>query len=157
MALVRWRDRELEPVDTFHWLQEQINDLFADFPRWPTTRGLFERTISPAVDVIEGPDRYTVECELPGMDQKDIDVSIAGGVLTVKGEKKGQQESKGGKVYRKESWEGSFQRTLSLPQNVDSGKVEASYKHGVLQIVLPKSESARAKRIPLKTKALKSS
>ena len=141
----------------FDWLQEQFNDLFADFPRWPTTRGLFERTISPAVDVIEGPDRFTVECELPGMDQKDIDVSIAGGVLTVKGEKKGQQQSQGGKVYRKESWEGSFQRTLSLPQNVDSGKVEASYKDGVLQIVLPKSESARAKRIPLKTKALKSS
>lgn len=107
--------------------------------------------------MIEGPERYTVECELPGMDQKNIEVSVAGGVLTIKGEKKGQQESKGGKVYRKESWEGSFQRTLSLPRNVDSGKVEASYKDGVLQVVLPKSESAKAKRIPLQTKALKSS
>jgi HSP20 family protein len=152
MALVRWRDRELEPGDTFNWLQEQINDLFEDFPPWPSTRGLFERTISPAVDVIEGPDSYTVECELPGMDQKDIDVSVASGVLTIKGVKKGGAESKGAKVYRKETWEGSFQRTLSLPQNLETDKVEASYKEGVLRIILPKSESAKAKRIELKTK-----
>jgi HSP20 family protein len=152
MALVRWRDRELEPSDTFNWLQEQINDLFEDFPRWPSTSGLFERRISPAVDVIEGPDSYTVECELPGMDQKDIDVSVASGVLTIKGVKKGGAETKGAKVYRKETWEGSFQRTLSLPQNLEADKIEASYKEGVLRIVLPKSESAKAKRIELKTK-----
>lgn len=152
MALVRWKDRELEPVATFDWLQEQINDLFEDFGRWPTTKGLFDRTISPAVDVIEGPDRYTVECELPGMTQKDIDVSIASGVLTIKGEKKGQHEDKGGKVYREETWEGSFQRTLSLPRNVDADKVEASYNDGVLRISVPKSEAAKAKRIALKAK-----
>jgi HSP20 family protein len=151
MALVRWRDRELEPVDTFDWLQEQINDLFEDFPRLPSTRGLFDRTASPALDVVEGPDSYTVECELPGMEEKDIDVSMASGVLTIKGEKKGQSERKGARVYRKETWEGSFQRTVSLPQNVDSGKVEASYRDGVLRIVLPKSDSARAKRIQLKS------
>jgi HSP20 family protein len=150
MALVRWTDRELEPVDTFDWLQGQINDLFEDFPRLPSTRGLFDRTVSPAIDVVEGPDSYTVECELPGMEEKDIDVSIASGVLTIKGEKKGQSERKGARVYRKETWEGSFQRTIALPQNIEGGKVEASYKDGVLRVVLPKSESARAKKIELK-------
>jgi HSP20 family protein len=150
MALVRWRGRELEPVDTFDWLQEQINELFEDFPHLPTSRGLFDRSISPAVDVIEGPDRYTVECELPGMDQKDIDVSIASGVITIKGEKKVHEETRGRKVYRKETWEGHFQRTLALPRDVDAGKVEASYVDGVLRIVAPKSESARTKRIELK-------
>jgi len=152
MALVRWRNRDLEPVGTFDRLQEQINELFEDFPLWPTTHGLFDQAVSPAMDVIESPDGYSLECELPGMDQKDIDVSIASGVLTIKGEKKNEQESKGRRIYRKETWEGSFQRTLSLPQNVDADKVDASYKDGVLRISLPKTETAKPKRIELKAK-----
>jgi HSP20 family protein len=116
--------------------------LFEEFPRWPATRGLFDRAVSPAVDVIENPDGYTVECELPGMDQEDIDVSISSGVLTIKGEKKGRRESNGRKIYREETWEGSLQRTLSLPQNVEEEKVEASYKDGVLRINLAKKETA---------------
>lgn len=55
---------------SFDWLQEQVNDLFEDFPLRPATRGLFDRAVSPAMDVIENPDAYTAECELPGMDQK---------------------------------------------------------------------------------------
>jgi len=89
-------------------------------------RGLFDRTISPAIDVVEHPDRFTVECDLPGIEQKDIDISIATGVLTIKGEKKGEKVSEKAKVYRKETWEGSFQRTISLPATVDSDKVEAT-------------------------------
>jgi HSP20 family protein len=151
MALVRWVDRDLEPVDTFDWLQEQINELFQESPRWMPSRGLFERTISPAMDVIESGDSYTVECELPGMSQKDIDVSVAAGVLTIKGEKKGSHSSNNNRIYRKETWEGSFQRTLALPQDVDADKVDASYREGVLRIVLPKKESAKPKRIELKS------
>ena len=150
MALVRWRDRELDSGDTLDWLQDQVNDLFQGFPQLPLARGLFDRAISPPVDVIEAPDRYVVECELPGMDQKDIDVSIASGVLTIKGEKKGPAAAKDKKVYRDETWQGSFQKTLSLPQNVEPDKVEAGYAEGVLRITVPKSEQAKAKRIALK-------
>jgi HSP20 family protein len=151
MALIRWYDRNLEPLGTFDWLQRQINDLF-DFPRFPETQGLFDRRVSPAIDVVEHPDRFTVECDLPGIDQKDIDISIASGVLTIKGEKKSEQKSETGKVYKKETWEGNFQRTISLPSVVDADRVEASFSNGVLKIQLPKREEAKAKRIELKAK-----
>jgi HSP20 family protein len=151
MALIRWRDKDLEPVGTFDWLQQQINDLF-DFPRFPEMQGLFDRRISPAVNVMEHPDRFTVECDLPGIDQKDIDLSIASGVLTIKGEKKGEKVSEKAKVYRKETWEGSFQRTVALPATVDADKVEATYRDGVLVIELPKKEEAKTRKIELKAK-----
>ena len=151
MALIRWRDRDLEPVGTFDWLQRQINDLF-DYPRFPEMQGLFDRTISPAVDVVEHPDRFTVECDLPGIDQKDIDLSIGAGVLTIKGEKKDEKVADKTKVYRKETWEGSFQRTISLPTTVDADKVEATYRDGVLRVILPKRDEAKTRRIALKSK-----
>jgi len=151
MALIRWRDRDLEPAGTFDWLQQQINDLF-EFPRFPEMQGLFDRRMSPAVDVVEHPDRFTVECDLPGIDQKDIELSIASGVLTIKGEKKGEKVNDKAKVYRKETWEGSFQRTVALPATVDADKVEATYRDGVLEIELPKKEEAKTRKIELKAK-----
>jgi len=151
MALIRWRDRDLEPAGSFDWLQQQINDLF-EFPRFPEMQGLFDRRMSPAVDVVEHPDRFTVECDLPGIDQKDIELSIASGVLTIKGEKKGEKVNDKAKVYRKETWEGSFQRTVALPVTVDADKVEATYRDGVLEIELPKKEEAKTRKIELKAK-----
>ena len=151
MALIRWNDRDLEPLGTFDWLQQQINDLF-DFPRFPETQGLFDRRVSPAIDVIEHPDSFTVECDLPGIDQKDIDINIASGVLTIKGEKKTEQKTDDRRVYKKETWEGNFQRTISLPSVVEADKAEASFSNGVLKITLPKREEAQAKRIELKAK-----
>jgi HSP20 family protein len=151
MALVRWYDRDLEPVGTFDWLQRQINELF-DFPRFPESQGLFDRRVSPAIDVVEHADRFTVECDLPGIDQKDIDISIASGVLTIRGEKKTEKKSEKSKVYKKETWEGSFQKTVSLPTGVDADKVEATFTDGVLKITLPKREEAKTKKIELKAK-----
>jgi HSP20 family protein len=150
MALIRWRDRDLEPVGTFDWLQQQINDLF-EFPRFPEMQGLFDRRISPAVDVVEYPDHFRVECDLPGLDMKDIDLSIGSGVLTIKGEKKEERVSDKAKVYRKETWEGGFQRTVALPVTVDAEKVEATYRDGVLVIRLPKKEEAKTRKIELKS------
>jgi HSP20 family protein len=149
MALVRWYDRDLEPLSTFDRLQRQINDLF-DFPRFPEIQGVFDRRVSPAIDVIEHPDSFTVQCDLPGIDQKDIDISIASGVLTIKGEKRSEQKTEKRKVYKQETWEGSFQRTLSLPTVVNADKVQARFADGVLTIELPKREEAKTKRIELK-------
>jgi HSP20 family protein len=151
MALIRWYDRDLEPASTFDWLQRQINDLF-QFPRFPEVQGIFDRRVSPAVDVVEHPDHFLVECDLPGIDQKDIDITVAAGVLTIKGEKKQEKRSEKAKVFRKETWEGSFQRTISLPATVDAEKVEASYRDGVLRVHLPKREEAKTRRIALKSK-----
>jgi HSP20 family protein len=81
---------------------------------------------------------------------KDLDLSIANNVLTIKGQKKDERESKDAKVYRQESWAGSFQRTLSLPNTVDPEKIEAVMKDGVLTVVLPKKEEVKPKQITVK-------
>lgn len=152
MALIRWKNRDLDdPWTGLRNLQNEINDLF-DLDRFPVERGLFDRSVSPAIDVVEGEQDFTVTCELPGLEQKDIDVLIASNVLTIKGEKKSEQEQKKGKYYRKESWSGSFQRTLSLPVSVDSEKTRAQLKDGILVITLPKKEEAKPKQISVNIK-----
>ena len=151
MAIIRWRDNVWDPADEMQRIQSSINDLF-DFPRFPTRRGLFDRAMSPAVDVTENDDGYAVSCDLPGVKQKDISISIASNVLTIKGEKKEELKKEGRKIFRKETWEGSFQRTISLPAEVDSSKVEAELKDGVLTITLPKREEVKPRQIELKVK-----
>lgn len=152
MALVKWKKRDVyDPWAGLKSLQNEINDLF-DFDRFSTVNGLFDRNFSPAIDVIEGNDAYTVVCELPGIDQKDIDVSIASNVLTIKGEKHEEKEDKDRKFYKKESWSGSFQRTLPLPASVAADKVKAEMKDGMLSIVLPKKEEDIPKQISVKVK-----
>ena len=152
MAIIKWKNRDLyDPWNDFRSLQSEINNLF-ELDRFPTSTGIFDRSVSPAIDVIENEHEYTVNCEIPGMEQKDIDVSIASNVLTIKGEKKTEQESKDGKYYKKETWSGSFQRTLPLPGSVDSGKISAKLKDGVLTVLLPKKEEAKPKQISVNVK-----
>jgi HSP20 family protein len=138
-------------LDEIERLQSRINDLF-DYPSYPARRGLFDRAMSPPIDVTENDDGYTVTCDLPGVDKKNINLSIASNVLTIKGEKKEESLKEGRKVFRKETWEGSFQRTISLPAEVDNTKVEAEVKDGVLKIRLPKREEVKPKQIELKVK-----
>jgi HSP20 family protein len=151
MALIRWYDRDLGSTEPFDWLQRQINELF-DLPRSSGSQGVFDRTASPLLDVIELPDSFVVECDLPGIDKNDLDISITGEVLTIKGEKHLKPFSDKSKVYKKETWEGGFQRTISLPAGVEPGKVDATYKDGVLRIDIPKKEEAKARHIELKSK-----
>jgi len=152
MAIIRWKDRDMyDPWGDFKKLQNEINSLF-DFDRFPATTGLFDRSFSPALDVIENSQDFTVKCELPGLDQKDIDVSIASNVLTIKGQKKDEREEKKGKYYKKESWSGSFQRTLPLPASIENDKIQAEFKEGILTITLPKKEEARTKQIAVNIK-----
>jgi len=152
MAIVRWKDRDLlDPWSELRNIQEEINALF-DLDRFPSATGLFDRSVSPAVDVVEGTNDITVTCELPGLEQKEIDVSITSNVLTIKGEKKNEREEKHGKYYRKESRSGSFQRTLPLPATVDADKVGAELKDGILTITLPKKEEAKPKQIEVTIK-----
>ncbi|MBN1524064.1 MAG: Hsp20/alpha crystallin family protein [Spirochaetales bacterium] len=132
-------------------LQESINDLF-EIDRSPNSMGLFDRNVSPAADVVENENEFTVTCELPGIDQKDIDVSITSNVLTIKGEKKDSHEEKKGKFYKKETWSGSFQRTIALPVDVEKDNISAELKDGMLVITLPKKEESKPKQISVNIK-----
>ena len=107
------------------------------------------RVFSPAVDVTETENEVLVKAELPGMDQKDIEVSLVGDVLTIKGEKKEEKEEKGENVHRIERSYGSFSRSFSLPCEVKSEAVEAKFKDGVLSLKLPKAEISKKKSIKI--------
>lgn len=150
MSLVKWEDKDLyDPWGDLKSLQDEINDLF-EVDRFPATTGLFDRSLSPALDVIEGDQDFTVRCELPGIEKKDLDVTIASNVLTIKGEKKEKTEEEKGDYFKKETWSGSFQRTVSLPNSADSEKLSAELKDGILTIKLPKKEEAKPKQISVK-------
>jgi len=151
MDLIRWSGSLADPLREFETLQDEINRLFAT-TRWPENRGLYDRAYSPAVDVTETADAYEVLCDLPGMDIKDVDLSVADNVLTVKGEKRKQEKKPDTAVFKEELSSGSFQRTISFPLPVDADKVDAVLKDGVLRIRLPKREEGKPKQITVKAR-----
>jgi HSP20 family protein len=102
------------------------------------------------VDVAETTDKIVVKAEIPGMDSKDIDISLSGDVLTIKGEKKTEREEKEENYHLVERSYGSFARSLRLPVGVEGDKIEASYKQGVLIVTCPKKEEVKAKPIEIK-------
>ena len=104
----------------------------------------------PAVDVYEDKDKITVRAELPGMKQPDIQLSVESNTLTISGERKREEERQQGDTFRSERFYGRFQRSLTLPQPVDSGNIKATYKDGVLTVICPKSEEAKRKQIEVK-------
>lgn len=111
----------------------------------PTMPGL------PAVEMEEDDTEVRVRAELPGLEKDDFKVELTGDRLTIRGEKKNTREEKSGNIHHSEVSYGAFSRSLTLPAEVDPGKVEANYKNGVLAIRLPKTEHARAKPIEIKT------
>ena len=106
---------------------------------------------SPTVDIKEDDDNYLIKADVPGVDQKDIDVRLDNGILSISGEKKEEKESgKGTKSHRTERFYGSFTRRFTLPTAIKVDKVDASYKDGVLSLKIPKSEEAKPKAIDIK-------
>jgi HSP20 family protein len=143
-----------EEDNPFYALQKDINavfdNFFRDFDLLPQRFG-FEG-FSPKVDVVESDKEIKISAELPGMDEKDIEVSVNKEAVTIKGEKKAEKEDKGKDYYRMERSYGAFSRTIALPVEVNIDKVEAKFSKGILSIVLPKAESAlkETKRIAIK-------
>lgn len=150
----------------FESLHEQAERLFDDFGRgWrfpimrPLTGGepLWRRATGwsavPAVDIVEHDKEYEITAELPGMDESNIDVSFSNGMLTLKGEKKEEKEEKKKDYYYSERRYGSFQRSFPVPEGVDTDKIEASFKKGVLTLTLPKSAEAQKKQKKIAVKA----
>jgi HSP20 family protein len=142
----------------FYSLQSQMNSLFDDFftgfngmPRALATGGF--GAFSPSVDVKESDKDFTVRAELPGVEEKDIEVTVTNDAVTIKGEKKEEKEDKGKNYYYMERSYGSFNRIIHLATETESGKAEASFKNGVLNITIPKSLAAKAKgtKVPIKS------
>ncbi|MEM7816784.1 MAG: Hsp20/alpha crystallin family protein [Candidatus Aenigmatarchaeota archaeon] len=152
MALIRWRGREWDPFKELLDLQKEISNFFdASFETLPTKISQ-EATWLPSLDISEDKNNLIIKVDVPGVKQDDIDISISGDVLTIKGERKKEEETKDKNYYRRERFYGVFSRSLTLPNYVDTNKVEANYKDGVLEIVLPKTESAKPKQIKVKVK-----
>ena len=105
---------------------------------------------TPAVDLFEEKDDIVVKAEIPGMDKDNINVNLSDHTLTIKGEKKKEEEVKEENYYRSERSYGSFVRTLELPKDVHADKVKATFKNGVLEVRMPKTEEAKAKEIKVK-------
>ncbi len=104
----------------------------------------------PTVDLYEDRDQLVVKAELPGMRKEDIDISLHGDVLTLSGERKEEKTTGEAQTYRAERFLGKFQRTFTLPSTVDTNKVQASYKDGILTVTLPKAEEAKPKQIEVR-------
>jgi HSP20 family protein len=116
--------------------------------RWMRTEGL--EVAAPVVDLFEEKDDIVVKAELPGIDKENIEVNLADHTLTIKGEKKKEEEVKEENYYRSERSYGSFVRTLELPKDVHADKTKANFKNGILEIRLPKTEDAKAKEVKVK-------
>ena len=109
-----------------------------------------EKSWVPAFDITENDNEYVVTAELPGIDPKDLDVTLSEGILTVKGEKKQEKEEKEKGYHRVERRFGSFQRSFRIPGKVEANKVDANYKDGILKLTLPKAEGSETKKIEVK-------
>jgi HSP20 family protein len=144
--------------DALTALQTQMNRLFDRFfegfdwePFGKTELSAAGTALMPKVDVSETGEAIHVTAELPGMKEDDIDVTLSDGNLVIRGEKKAEKEDKQKNYHRIERSYGSFQRSIPLPAEVDDKKVDASFKNGVLNIVLPKTgPSKTGKKIPVK-------
>jgi HSP20 family protein len=149
MAIVRW-----EPFRDLVSLQERMNRLFDESFRGLGRFGAEDDwslggTWAPAVDIYEHEGNIVLKAELPGVDGKDVDVRVENNVLTLRGERKLDQEVKRENYHRIERSYGSFTRSFTLPTVVDTSNIKAEYKDGVLRVTLPKREEAKPRQIQI--------
>ncbi len=141
----------LTPWTGLTTLKKEMDRLFdrfweMDFPELPSLRGEW----GPTLDLSETKDALVVKAEIPGIDPKEINVSLQEQVLTIKGEKRQEKEEKDEHYYRMERSYGAFARSIRLPVPVDGSKVNATFKNGLLTITLPKTPAAKGTTIPIK-------
>jgi len=167
-GLRRW-DEEDRPFESFFRemdnLHKDMDRLFEDFWKgsgrdslmttpWHSAVAPWAHSeVMPRIDETEDEKAFHIQVELPGMDRDDVDITLSNGVLTIRGEKKREDEEKGKDFYRKERSFGVFRRSLPIPAEVDESKIDASFKKGVLYIELPKTEEARKKVTHIDVKA----
>lgn len=140
-----------DPVRVLNNLRREVNNLLnASFGDWlsnDTVPSLAAGLWMPAVDIREEAERFILTADVPGVDPKDIEITMENGILTIKGERKQEQVNEGDNYRRVERQYGSFYRRFSLPDTADADRITASSKNGVLEVVIPKSEEVKPKRI----------
>jgi HSP20 family protein len=142
-SVVRW-----DPFADMADLRREMDQVFGDFfGRTPSKMAATEAIWSPLVDIHETKDSFQLKAELPGVKQEDIQVSVEGDALTLKGERKRETEVKEDQYHRIERSYGRFERVILLPSVVDPDRVKATYGDGVLEIQLPKREEAKPKEV----------
>jgi HSP20 family protein len=149
MALVRWdSSRELSS------LQAEMNRLFHTFFDTPTAgsgsggNGGVRRW-HPAMDLVETDEHFVLRADLPGVDENDVKVELEDNVLTIAGERRHEEEAKGGGYYRLERATGVFSRSLTLPEGINPEAVQASFDKGVLEVRIPKPEERKPRRVAI--------
>src|SRR5438034_6636529 len=140
-VLTRW-----DPFREFSTLQDRMNRLFRD-SYGDREEALTTSSFAPAVDVYEDDHNLTLKIEVPGIDEKDIDIRVENNVLTVTGERKFEKEEKEENYRRVERHYGSFTRSFTLPNTVDAENINADYDRGVLKVQLAKKAEAKPKQI----------
>jgi HSP20 family protein len=149
MAIVRW-----EPFRDLVSIQDRMNRIFDEAFRGVTRAGTEQDwalggSWAPAVDIYEHDGDLVLKAELPGVDPKDVDVRVENNVLTLRGERKFESEVKRENYHRVERAYGTFSRSFTLPNVVDTDKIKADFKDGVLRVVLPQREEAKPKQISI--------
>jgi len=145
MAIIRW-----DPFRELVSMQDRMNRLFEDAVR--TRGGEDEMTAGswvPPVDIYETKDAMVVKAQLPEVNKEDIEIRLENGVLSIRGERKLQEDLKREQCYRMECQYGAFSRSFSLPRTVDQEKIDANYKDGVLTLRIPKREETRPRQIEI--------
>ena len=146
MALTRWNPVSRDVVG----IQDEVNRLFDDFFGRGVQRGDVNASFAPPVDVEETSEEFVIRADLPGMDQKDIQVRLMGDVLTVRGQRTRENKTANGNLHRTERVHGTFERTFTLGSPVRNDGVTAAYRDGVLEIHVPKAEEAKVREIEVK-------
>ena len=151
MALIRYRPfgTAVDALRDVSDIQSEVNRLFEGFFGRPSQGSRAERLWAPSVDMYETKDELVVAAELPGLTEKDIHLSIAGDMLTLRGERAWKQETKQENCYRGERWFGKFERSLPLPVPIQADQVKASYRDGVLTVKLPKADDIKSRDIKI--------
>jgi HSP20 family protein len=137
-------DRWFDDMLSRRWL----NPFDVKFPRFPTMNFPLGMDM-PKVDIIENDNEVKIQAALPGVKKEDLDVTLTNQTVTIKSSTKREEKEESGEYYRREISRGEFQRTISLPAQVDSDKARASFKDGILEIVLPKLEKTQRKSIEI--------
>ena len=137
MTLVRW-DPFRELMNLHRRLGQTASATDDSYGAW-----------APAVDIFEKGEELVIRAEIPGVDKDDVDISVQHNSLTLRGERKREQEVNEENAYRLERSHGSFMRSFSLPRTVDSSRISARYGNGVLDIILPKAEEAKPKKVEI--------
>ena len=145
MAVLKW-----DPFRDLNMLQGRMNQLFDSAGRgWRDNEPSATTTWSPAVDIYETESAIVVKAELPGMERKDITLNLENNVLTLRGERRFEKETKEENYHRIERSYGGFSRAFSIPATVNEEKIQADYKDGVLKILLHKKDQAKPKQIQI--------